>query len=250
MFARKSLLAATLLLAACSSPTSIMKPDCHSCTTEAQEWKDFKFAALSGSWKGSVERLRNERVQSKKVKSEQRTQLRFVNAAEFFTAQKAACASVPAEALVLNGVLWDDGRAKNEFEAFLPVEDGNVAYGRISIEQVSGQRVCQYRRLGRVMGKNRLALPTVSFSESASLGRNVASADRSESNLSLEFLRFAPEEARSENFAGESRRPASAAVQEKPPLMIRVFKVSSRDSQGRGQWKGTEEYLYRLWRAE
>jgi hypothetical protein len=32
--------------------------------------------------------------------------------------------------------------------------------------------------------------------------------------------------------------------------MIRVFKVSSAPTGKRGEWKGSEEQLYRLWRAE
>jgi hypothetical protein len=243
------LVALSAALSACSGPDRFLNPDCHSCTVQDQAWKEFPFADLSGTWKGSVETVRNERSASKKEKEEARTQLRFLTAAEFLKAKGAACKSVPAEALVLNGLLWSDGSSpRQEFETFLPVENGNVAYGRLSLESLNGEKVCRYRRLGRVMGMNRLSLPTVSFTEEAALGRTIASTGGVATDVNLEFLRFAPPRAPSE-FTADQRRPASALEQEKPALMIRVFKLSTRASQGRGQWKGAEEQLYRLWKA-
>ncbi|RZA05182.1 MAG: hypothetical protein EOP11_13390 [Proteobacteria bacterium] len=250
MAIRKSLALFTLLaLSACSGQDHFLNPECHSCVTETQAWKEFPFASLQGAWKGSVETVRNERTAAKKIKEEERTQLRFLSAAEFMKAKEVACKSMPADAMVLNGLLWSDGvNARQEYETFLPAEEGHVAYGRISIEALNGKKICRYRRLGRVMGMNRLALPTVSFSEEAASGRSVASVGGVATELNLEFLRFAPAKDASQFIAG-ARRPASAEEQEKPSLMIRVFKSSARASQGRGQWKGTEEQLYRLWRA-
>jgi hypothetical protein len=248
-----SALLLVLALSACSSAPSLLKSDCHTCTTEDQRWKDFSFAALRGTWKGSVESVENERSSTKKKKDQRPVTFRFISAADFLKTNQASCASVPAEALVLNGLLWQDGlsasKAMREYDAFVPTEDGKVNYGRLSMEQLNGQRMCRFRRMGRVMGKNRMSLPTVSFSEeSAYGGRAVASSDETE--RSVEFLRFAPEAASNLNFLPSARTPSSEKDREMPPLMIRVNRVSSFANHGRGQWKGTEEEIFRLWRVE
>lgn len=244
-----SLILASAALSACAGPERFLNPDCHSCTMKEQAWSEFPFSSLSGTWKGSVETVRNERTAAKKQKDEARTQLRFLAAADFLKAKGVDCKSVPAQAVVLNGLLWNDGAStRQEYETFLPVEDGHVAYGRLSFEALNGQQICHYRRLGRVMGMNRLSLPSVSFTEEAAFGRTVAAAGGVSTDVNLEFLRFAPA-AETPEFRADQRRPASAAEEEKPALMIRVFKLSARESRGRGQWKGSEEQLYRLWKA-
>lgn len=241
-------LAAALVVTGCSSK-SLMQPDCHSCTVEDQAWDEFSWNALSGQWKGSVETLRSEKGQ-KKVKQETKVDFRFLPAADFLKAKGSpACASLPGNALVLNGLLWNSSSGRSEFEAFVPADE-KVAYGRLSFEKMNGQSICHFRRLGRVMGKNRLALPTVAFSENSTFsGRQVASTGV-ESEVFLEFLRFVPVEVKPVPFKSDGRRPSSVAVEEKPPLMIRVFKLSSRDKGARGEWSGSEEQLYRLWKAE
>jgi len=252
MHGRKSLLFAALALglAGCSS-NLIMKPDCHSCTVEDQEWNAFSWNALPGQWKGSVETFQNQKA-AKKSKKESKVDLRFLTAGAFLDAHKASsCGSLPANALVLNGLLWaQEKTVPTEYEAFVPVEDNKVAYGRLSFEKVNGQQVCNFRRLGPVMGKNRLALPTVSFAQDSNLsGRGLASVV-GENELSLEFLRFAPEAQTAKDFQPDGRKPASAELVEKPALMIRVYKVSTRTGGERGQWSGTEESIYRLWKVD
>jgi hypothetical protein len=217
---------------------------------EEQNWSEFSFAALLGQWQGSLEISRNEAGKSsKKGKNEQRVNVKFLKAADFFAARQSVCHAVPADAIVLNGLFWGQGKAK-EFEAFIPTEDDKVAYGRLSFEKLNGQEVCQFRRLGRVMGKNRLSLPAVSFSEqSTGQGRSLASAD-SRGTVSMEFLRFVPATARAQAFAADGRAPASAVERERPPLMIRVFQIHAQQkATGTSEWKSTEEWLYRLWKA-
>jgi hypothetical protein len=238
----------SFFLAGCGGK-SLLKSDCHSCTVDDQRWKDFEFASLNGGWQGSVETLRNDRDGKKRVKEEKSVSFRFLSGADFLKAQGvAACSALPTESVVMNGVLWDTGAGQKEFEAFVPVDDGKVAYGRLSFNQINGRKVCQFRRLGRVMGQNRLALPATTFSEYAVFpGRQVASTG-AELELSVEFLRFAPATAAKLAFAADGRKPASAQEQERPPLMIRVFRISTVKAGERGQWRGTEEQLFRLWR--
>ncbi|MGZ4550900.1 MAG: hypothetical protein ACXVF0_15460, partial [Blastococcus sp.] len=104
-----------------------------------------------------------------------------MTAADFLQAWGGECKGLPTNALVLNGVLWEGGEGAKEYEAFVPVEDNRVAYGRVSFNKLNGQGVCRFRRLGRVMGKNRLNLPSVSFSDRAvNSGRTVASTGDSQ----------------------------------------------------------------------
>lgn len=248
MHGRKWLIPTAVVLAgltACS-PNSIMKPDCHSCTVEEQEWKEFSWNALEGKWRGFVETSLNDRDQAKKAKTEKPVDISFVPAAKFGT-----CVNLPAGALVLNGVLWEQGKADGarEYEAFIPAEEGKVAYGRVSVSRVNEKEVCQFRRLGRVMGKNRLNLPTVSFSDrNVPSGRGLASTAPHQ-EISFEFLRFATLD-KPVAIAAGGRKPASAHEQERPTLMFRIFKVATTNGRTNSEWTGTEEHIYRLWRAE
>ncbi len=252
MQGRKCLLTiATFLMAACSS-NSLMKPDCHSCTAEEQEWDDFAWQDLPGQWRGEVEVLKNEKGAAKKEKQQKKVDIRIFTAGEFLKVKgDVACAALPGNALVVNGLFWGDG--KQEYEAFLPTDDDKVSYGRLAFEKVNGKSVCQFRRLGRVMGKNRLDLPSVSFSETngtkAAGGRSLASA-LSDNEVHLEFLRFAALETKAVEFAGEGRRPASVDQQEKPPFILRVVQSKSKEGGERGTWTGTDEQIYRLWKVK
>jgi hypothetical protein len=237
-----------LSLTACSS-NELMKPDCHSCTVEDQQWKDFSWNDLVGKWKGSVETLRNEKRTTKKMKSEKMAELNFVNADTFLQAWGGECKGLPKNGVVLNGVLWEGGAGAKEYEAFVPIEEGKVAYGRVSFDKVNGQGFCHFRRLGRLMGKNRLDLPSVDFSDRAlTSARQVASVG-SEQAMSVEFLRFAPSDAVAKAFTPDNRRPSSVKERERPPLMLRVFRVSTHTGGERGEWNSTEEAVYRLWKA-
>ncbi|MGZ3693247.1 MAG: hypothetical protein ACXWQO_03515 [Bdellovibrionota bacterium] len=239
----------TIALAGCASKT-LLQPDCHSCTVEEQEWKDFSFASLGGKWKGSVETWKNERDSKKKVKDEKVAELQFLTADEFLkTRGSTGCAGLPAGSLVLNGLFWQNASEAKEYDAFIPVEDDKVAYGRLSFEKMNGKDFCQFRRYGRVMGKNRLNLPSVSFSDAVLPGgRNVASTGK-EREISVEFLRFVKPNTTAAFTGVASRRPASLGDAERPPLMLRVFQVQSITNKDRGEWSYTEEQIYRLWRS-
>jgi hypothetical protein len=233
----------TLLISGCS-PNSIMKPDCHSCTVEEQEWDEFAWTFLEGKWKGSVENLRNVRDNAKKAKTDKYAELNFMKADKVGT-----CAGLPENSLVLNGLLWEGRDNGKELEAFVPAEDGKVAYGRISFTKMNGRDFCQFRRLGRVMGKNRLNLPTVSFSERANPAGRAPASTAPEQEISLEFLRFAHLDKKTA-FQGDGRKPSSVKEQERPSLILRVFKISTDKAAKRSEWAGTEEYIYRLWKAQ
>jgi hypothetical protein len=232
-------------LSACSGK-SLLQADCHSCTEEEQRWKDFSFAALNGSWQGSLETHKNDGV--KKHKEEKRAELRFVDAKSFLTAKGVnACAELPEESVILNGLLWESGRSVPEFEAFGKAEDGRVAYGRVTIDKDQ----CRFHRLGRVMGRNRLALPAVQFSQREARSSRAPASMGRENEVSVEFLRFDPSAGKvASSFEKTGRRPAAVEISERPALLIRVYKTASRYSNAsEGQWNGTEEYLYRLWKT-
>lgn len=240
MHGRKWLFLSLIFLAGCSG-NSLLSPDCHSCTTEEQAWNEFSWADLPGQWKGAVETVKNDRGAAKRTKTDKKVEFRFMTAADFLKARNSACDRLPTDAVVMNGQLWESVSKKAEYEAFVPVESGKVAYGRLSFEKMNGKEICQFRRLGRVMGTNRLALPVVSFSEHSTVsGRSLASLSN-DSDLSVEFLRFAAAETK----AAAGRGPASV---ERPPLMIRVSRTSSRVSGERGEWSGSEEQIFRLWK--
>jgi len=241
---------AAFALVSCSS-SQIMSPDCHSCTTQDQEWDAFAWSSLPGEWRGTVEILKNEKAQAKKTKQDKGVELRILTADSFLAAKgAAACSSLPANALVVNGLLWQGAASEQtEFEAFVPVEDEKVAYGRLRFEKVNGAQVCNFRRIGPVMGTNRLALPIVNFSENSRISARGLASVVGDTEVSLEFLRFAPSAVKPVAFKAGSRKPASVQEEERPPLMIRVTKVSTRNVGERGQWSGSEEMIYRFWKA-
>lgn len=238
------------LLAGCA-PNSLLKADCHSCTVEEQEWKDFSWTNLEGKWKGSVETWKNEREAKKKVKQEKPAEMQFFAADTFLKARGVgSCAGLPANSVVLNGVFWGNGIATKEFEAFVPAEDDRVAYGRVSFEKMNGQDFCQFHRLGRVMGKNRLNLPSVSFTDRALPGGRAIASTPNEKEISVEFLRFDSRGKTAKAFAADGRRPASKPEAERPVLMIRVFQSESRNlTKDRGELSSTDEQIYRLWKT-
>jgi hypothetical protein len=241
---------AAFALLSCSR-SQIMSPDCHSCTAHDQEWDAFAWSALPGQWKGTVEIWRNEKAQAKKSKLDKGVELRILTADAFLKAQGAAsCSSLPANALVVNGLLWQGASpGQTEFEAFVPVEDEKVAYGRLRFEKVNGAQVCNFRRIGPVMGTNRLALPIVNFSENGRISARGLASVVGDTEVSLEFLRFAPAAVKPVAFKAGGRKPASVQEEERPPLMIRVTRTSTRNVGERGQWASSEEMIYRFWKA-
>lgn len=257
MHGRKCLVLASIFILSLSScaKKSFLKADCDSCTEEDQEWKEFSWNDLQGSWKGSMEVVTNNKESVKKNKTEKKVEMKFFEASSFFKSKSIeTCTSVPAGAIVMNGVLWErtEPTNKKEFEVFSKDEEGKVNYGRVVLEKLNGAEVCKYQRFGRVMGKNRLALPSAQFSERSSvLGRGLASEDKKNTDISLEFLRFDTLSAKKpQEFKPDGRGPASVKEQERPALLFRVFKLTSFKDGQKNEWASTEEVLYRLWRAQ
>lgn len=245
MHGRKCLfLIAGLLLASCSSK-SFLSADCHSCTVEDQSWKEFSWKNLPGKWKGTVETVTTQKG-AKKNKKEEAVEFRFLTAQEFMQAKQAtSCGSLPEETIVLNGVLWQSPDVST-YEAFVPMPDDKVAYGRLHLEKINGATTCRFSKFGGAMGKNRLNLPAIAFSDRGnSSGRGLASLNEKETNL--EFLRFAGTDPKVA-FKGDGRGPASVKEQARPALMIRMFQLSTTENEGKSQWGGSEEKIYRLWK--
>jgi hypothetical protein len=240
----------TLISLAGCAPNSLLKADCHSCTAEDQAWQDFSWTNLQGKWKGSVETWKNERSAKTKVKQEKPAELQFLSADAFVKAQATgACSGLPENALVLNGVFWGTATSTKEFEAFVPAEDDHVAYGRVTFEKMNGKEFCQFHRFGRVMGKNRLNLPSISFTDRALPNGRVIASSPNEKEISVEFLRFDAKTKSASAFRKDGRRPSSKVESERPSLMIRVFQSESRVSKDRGELSSTDEQIYRLWKT-
>ena len=250
----------SLFLITGCAPKALLKADCHSCTVEEQEWRDFAWSDLRGYWRGSVETWKNERDAKKRVKNERAATLYFASLDSPIAAGLGLkCPKLPQDTVVMNGLFWGGGAggaggagASNvkEFDAFMPVEDDRVAYGRVRVEKVNGEDFCQFHRFGRVMGKNRLNLPSVSFSDRVlPEGRVIAASSPSEKEISVEFLRFESKGSVAKDFSKDNRRPASKVEAERPALMIRVFQTQSQHPQkDRGELSGTDEQIYRLWK--
>lgn len=140
--------------ASCSGK-SILSAGCHSCVEETQSWNEVSWKDLADHWKGNVETTRNEKVKIKREKSEQPAEFHVVSLDEFYKGYGlTSCEGVSSNAVALNGQLWSSevNSQKKEFEAFVPAEDDQIAYGRLAVENQS----CHFQRLGRVMNKNRL----------------------------------------------------------------------------------------------
>lgn len=257
MHGRKCLLLGFILILSSCAKQTFLKADCNSCTSEEQEWKDFTWNDLRGNWRGSAEFLQNDPQKLKKSKQEKRVEIKFYEAATFLKSHgMESCSGLPTDAIVMNGVLWEksENMGSKEYEVFAKAEEGKVVYGRMVSEKLNNKNICYFQRYGRVMGKNRLSLPYAEFSERSSiLGRSIASEaeEKRDVNIHLEFLRFDVASAKKPaNFKPDGRLPASAIESERPALFFRVFKLSSTSASGKEEWTGTEEMLYRLWKAE
>src|SRR3990167_2509589 len=100
MQGRKCLFLFLLAILAGCSGKSLLQADCHSCTVEEQEWSDFSWAALMGTWKGSMELSKNELGKAKRTKEEQGAELKFLSAENFFAAKPGiTCTALPSQAL-------------------------------------------------------------------------------------------------------------------------------------------------------
>jgi hypothetical protein len=240
----KCFLVLSLVLSACGSQ-SLLTADCHSCVNEEPKWTEFAWENLPGKWRGSFEQTRQARGETKTDRKTRTVQLQFVPLREVVPSG-LSCSDLPKDSVAAKGVLWDSGAANrvNEFDVFFPSAEGTIAYGRLSFHKINGEGVCEMRRFGRVMGKNRLDLPKVAFSAESSPGRGLAQT--SEREVSFEFLRFVP--GTTQEIGSDQRAPASSEVAGKPQLMMRTTQVQTQDN-GK-QWMQSEEGIYRLWRVK
>lgn len=240
--------ALTLVLAACGS-TGMRKADCWDCVNEAQSWKKFPFEELVGNWKGNIEIVSNDTAKQKKERTEKFVELRFESIAEFAEKRKVvACGSLPAEGIVMIGQVWDDGSGSRVYEVLGKNSEGGVSYGRATVKGAE----CGYREVLSSVGMNRMAFPAVTFSQRKTPnGRVLASGTTPEFEVSFEVLNFERRQMKPAAFADGGRRPMSAEIQDKPPLLLRVFRLNRKvdGPYARGEWTSTEEHLYRLWRS-
>ncbi len=239
----------TIIFSACSH--NYHKADCFDCVDEYQEWNEFSWEKLKGTWRGSLEIVKNDINAKAKERTEQAAELSFVDGADFLKVKSIAeCKKFPEQAVVLIGQVWDSGSAKERvYEVFGKRDDGNVSYGRAV---VNGTK-CNYVTLDRAMGMNRLALPAVDFTQRKTKnGRVLASGVTPETEVNFEFLNFDTENVKKLAFVQGSRMPASVPEQDKPPLMFRVFQMERivDSPYSRGKWQHTEEHLYRLWKVK
>lgn len=241
------------------SGSKVKKADCYDCAQEEQSWKKFSWNDLEGTWKGSLETLTNEISAKKKDRKEEAVEINFVNGQKFLAEKNVqSCGNFPEVSVVLQGKFWysDEKReaATKDFiyEVFGKMDGDRVSYGRATINKVNGANICSYQKIGRSVGMNRLALPSMNFSQRMTPnGRVLASGTTPEFEVNMEFINFDPSRALKQGFAGNSRKPASIDEQDKPPLFFRVFKITNKvnNAYARGEWTGTKEYLYRLWRV-
>jgi hypothetical protein len=238
-----------LTISACSS--NHRKGDCHECLDEPQAWNKFSWENLKGTWRGSLEVVTNDIHAKKKERAEKSVELSFVAGTDFLKQKNiASCAKFPENSVVLVGQVWDAGKgAEHVYEVFGEREDNTVSYGRAV---VTGAK-CNYVSLGRSVGKNRLDLPAVDFTQRKTKNRRVlASGATPETEVNFEFLNFESERTQKVAFINGSRMPASVQDQDKPPLMFRVFQMSRlvETPFARGKWQRTDEHLYRLWKVK
>jgi hypothetical protein len=233
-------------LSACTS-----QKVCFDCSTKKQEWKSSPFPQMTGRWRGGIEIVSDNIKAKKKEKREDPVNLVIVNGAEFKAAHKVdSCDKLPADSIVMMGQLWTKNADKS-FDAFAANGNGNVVYGKVQIKNVNGQKFCDFTKIGGEMVQNGQWLPTVSFTERRTNdGRVLASGSTPEDERIIEVLRFSPASKQKE-FKVEARRPAALNEQDKPALVMRVSRTS-RNVDGpfaNGRWQETQEFIYRLWRA-
>lgn len=269
-----------LALAACSGK-KVRAPDCFDCTEQKQSWDKFSWNQLEGSWKGSLESVTNIVTAAKKEHQEDPVEVSFLDGQKFLSAKNIEhCGDFPAKSVVFMGQLWrerdkmtgldlasgkivlpqDKGRSlasvKKEaedkvYEVFGASSEDKVSYGRATISRMNGQNICTYARIGGSFFQNRLALPSLSFTQRVTHdGRVLASGSTPEYEVSMEFLDYRPAGAKQVFPVKNARRPAAVEMHDQPQLFLRVFKIARNVTSvySRGEWTGTQEYLYRLWR--
>ena len=240
---------AALSLSACSGNQS--RATCFDCTTTPSSWSDFSFAKLEGTWRGTLEYSNNAAAAEKPEAKSSPVEVAFLEGKKFLRAYKIAdCAGFPAEAMVLMNELWWDRASKQpnsvrSFEVFGRSEKDKVIFGRARITRAEAGNSCEFASNEKAIAMNRLALPAVSLSQRlTSDGRALASGNTDEVDVDLEFLNFEhAKSAQAHRFEGKREREA--------PLFFRFVKTTRRvpNAFSEGEWRATEEKIFRLWRV-
>lgn len=251
-----ALVISLFIFAACSG--GARKPDCFDCTEKNQSWNKFAWKELVGTWRGSMESV-SDGSGMKKSRDERSVEISFVHGTDFLKSYGVRdCGAFPAESVVVKGVLWMDANAAKRnkadytYEVFGKTDGDGVSYGRAVLEKVNGDLICKYQKVEHALTMNRLGLPAAEFTvRETPNGRVLASGSTPESQMSVEFLNYSPKKAVVTEIAKGGRAPASLTVKENPPLFLRVFRITNdvRSPYDRGEWKSTQEYLYRLWKT-
>lgn len=264
-------------LSSCSGK-KVRAPDCFECTEQKQNWEGFSWGALQGSWKGSLEVVTNVVTAANKERKEDPFEINFVSGKDFLKdKQITTCGNFPDSAIVMDGELWKlkdemtalnfaSGKAnfpgtanrvpasengKKVFEVFSAGVDNSVYYGRVMLQRMNGETLCTYSRIGGNFYQNRLALPSLNFTERVTPdGRVLASGTTPEYEIQFEFLDFRPNGIAQKFSGAQARKPAAVEMHDRPQLFIRIFKMARNvgTEYARGEWTGTREYLYRMWR--
>lgn len=225
---------------------------CFDCTTTPQKWSQFGFHSLEGTWRGVQDISINEADAEKLVTDKKNIEVTFLEGHKFLNAYRiadGACAGFPNEAVVLTTELWWDrssAKPKNQraFEVFGKIETDHVSYGRVLITQTEKGNSCEYSANEKAITMNRLSLPAVALSRRlTSDGRALASGSTKEVDINFEFLNY--------DNARVSSEYRYTGKQKEAPLFFRFVKTT-REVQGafdEGEWRGTEEKIFRLWRV-
>jgi hypothetical protein len=242
-------LSGALALSACSGTQS--RATCFDCTTTPSSWSNFSFTQLEGTWRGTVDHSNNAVTDKQPQSKSSSVEVAFLDGRKFLKAFKIeSCGNFPAEAMVLMNELWWDRASKQpenmrSFEVFGRADKDQVVFGRARITRTKTANTCEFSSNEKPIVMNRLALPAVSLSQRLTNdGRALASGSTDEVDVDLEFLNFEhAKNAERHRFEGKKEREA--------PLFFRFVKTtrSVPSAFSQGEWRSSEEKIFRLWRV-
>lgn len=242
---------AGVLFVGCASTGS--RATCFDCASTPQRWSDFGFEQLEGTWKGTQDLTINNADAEKLESASKKVEVTFLDGKKFlrlYSLNQDTCKGFPENSMVLVNELWWDRSEKRPssdrvFEVFSKLGKDEVVFGRAYVTRVKGQNSCEYLTSGKAIAMNRLALPAVSYSRRLTPdGRALASGGTKEVDVNFEFLNFAGAK-NADDYQWKGKKEQEA------PLFFRFVKTT-RVAQGAfdgGEWSGTEERVFRLWRV-
>lgn len=243
--------AISLFLVGCAGSGS--RATCFDCTTTPQSWSEFGFEKLEGTWRGTQAITINDAAAAKLQAKTEKVEVTFLDGTKFLRAynlSNSTCAGFPEKSIVLiHELWWDRGSARKDgaraFDVFSKIDQDEVLFGRAYVSRSKGESHCEYVTSGKQIAMNRLALPAVAYSKRLTPdGRALASGGTTEVDINFEFLNFAgAKNAADYRWQGKEKEA---------PLFFRFVKTT-RVAEGafdQGEWQGTEERVFRLWRAD